>query len=111
MNVLSVRKGYQPMYGTVARMRAKPGAESQLAEQMRIFEEAHVEGAVGSYIYRMDNDPTEYWLAVIFSSKEAYVANANAPSRTPATASYSRSWMGRPNGTMARLCMYPNPAN
>lgn len=67
------------MYGTIARMRAKPGAESQLAEQMRIFEAAHIAGAVGSYIYRMDSDPNEYWLAVIFTSKESYVANANAP--------------------------------
>jgi len=79
MNVLSVGKGYRPMYGTIARMRAKPGSESQLAEQMRVYEEAHVAGAVGSYIYRMDSDPSEYWLAVIFSSKEAYVANANSP--------------------------------
>lgn len=67
------------MYGTVARMRAKPGVEAQLAEQMRIFEQAHVEGALGSYVYQMDNDPSEYWLAVIFTSKEAYVANAQSP--------------------------------
>jgi quinol monooxygenase YgiN len=67
------------MYGTVARMRAKPGFEAQLAEQMRAFEEAHVEGAVGSYVYRMDNDPAEYYLIAIFSSKDAYVANANSP--------------------------------
>jgi quinol monooxygenase YgiN len=67
------------MYGTIARMKAKPGAEAQLGEQMRIFEQAHVEGAVGSYVYRMDSDPTEYYLAVVFTSKEAYVANANAP--------------------------------
>lgn len=67
------------MYGTIARMKAKPGAEAQLAEQMRAFEAAHVAGAVGSYVYRMDNDPAEYYLTVIFSSKETYVANANSP--------------------------------
>lgn len=67
------------MYGTVARMKAKPGAEAALADQLRAFEEAHVNGAVGSYIYRMDNDPSEYYLAVIFTSKETYVANANSP--------------------------------
>lgn len=67
------------MYGTVARMKAKPGAEAQLGEQMRIFEQAHVDGAVGSYVYQMDSDPNEYYLAVIFTSKEAYVANASAP--------------------------------
>ena len=67
------------MYGTVARMKAKPGAEAQLGEQMRIFEQAPIDGVVGSYVYRMDSDPNEYYLAVIFTSKEAYVANANAP--------------------------------
>jgi quinol monooxygenase YgiN len=67
------------MYGTVARMRAKPGVEAQLAEQMRMFEEAHVEGSVSSYVYQTDSDPNEYYLAVVFTSKEAYVANANSP--------------------------------
>ena len=67
------------MYGTVARMRAKPGAEAQLAEQMRVYEGARIPGAVISYVYRMDNDPSEYYLAVIFSDKDAYVANANSP--------------------------------
>ncbi len=67
------------MYGTVARMRAKPGVETQLAEQMRQFEQAHVEGSLGSYVYQMDSDPAEYYLAVIFTSKEAYMANAGSP--------------------------------
>src|SRR5437870_6229870 len=67
------------MYGTVARFRAKPGMEDKLGEQMRVFEEAHVPGAVMTTIYRMDNDPNEYYMAVIFDSKESYFANANSP--------------------------------
>ncbi|HEX6541696.1 MAG TPA: antibiotic biosynthesis monooxygenase [Ktedonobacterales bacterium] len=67
------------MYGTVARMRAKPGVGAQLAEEMRSYEEAHIEGAVASYVYQMDNDPSECWLAVVFTNKEAYFANANSP--------------------------------
>jgi quinol monooxygenase YgiN len=67
------------MYGTVARMRAKPGVEAQLADQMRAFEQAHVPGSVVTYVYRMDADPNEYYLAVVFSDKAAYVANANSP--------------------------------
>ena len=67
------------MYGTVARMRAKPGAESQLTEVMRAYEQAQVAGSVASYVYRMDNDSSEYYLAVIFTDKDAYVANANSP--------------------------------
>ena len=35
-------------------------------------------GFVGAYVYRRDADPQEYYLAVVFESKAAYVANANA---------------------------------
>jgi hypothetical protein len=31
------------------------------------------------YIYQMDKDPNEFYMAVIFESREAYVANANSP--------------------------------
>lgn len=67
------------MYGTVARMRAKPGMQPQLADQMREFEAAHVPGTRAVYIYRMDANPNEYYIAVVFDSREAYVANANSP--------------------------------
>ena len=48
------------MYGTIARMRAKPGTEDRLRAEMERFEEARVPGALGVYIYRMDADPQEY---------------------------------------------------
>ena len=71
------------MYGTVARMRVKPGMEGQfrqlLEEQARAFEAGHVAGFVASYSYRMDADPNEYYLAAVFASKEAYWANAQNP--------------------------------
>jgi heme-degrading monooxygenase HmoA len=67
------------VYGTVARFRLKPGSEAELFARVREFEAARVPGFVGNYIYRMDADPHEYYLAVVFESKEAYVANANSP--------------------------------
>ncbi|MBI4497396.1 MAG: antibiotic biosynthesis monooxygenase [Chloroflexi bacterium] len=67
------------MYGTVARFRLKPGMESRLVEQIQEFERLKVPGAVGVSIYRMDADPSEYSIAVVFESKEAYFANANSP--------------------------------
>ncbi|MFL5693089.1 MAG: antibiotic biosynthesis monooxygenase family protein [Ktedonobacteraceae bacterium] len=67
------------MYGTIARYRLKPGAEAQLEEQSRIFQAAKVPGFIGTYIYRMDADQHEYYLAVLFTSKEAYMANARSP--------------------------------
>lgn len=67
------------MYGTVARMRITPGAESQLEQQFREFESLKVPGFVTTYVYRMDADPQTYYLAVVFDSKAAYEANAHSP--------------------------------
>lgn len=66
------------MYGTVARLRVKPGAADKLFAQSREFEAAHVNGFVKSYAYRMDTDPNEYILVVIFTSRETYMANAQS---------------------------------
>ena len=38
-----------------------------------------IPGMVANYAYRMDADPQEYYLAVIFESKEAYHTNAQSP--------------------------------
>lgn len=67
------------MYGTVARMRAKPGAVEKLAEILRGYEGLRVPGYRGRYAYQMDDDPNTLYLAVIFESKEAYCANAESP--------------------------------
>jgi quinol monooxygenase YgiN len=65
------------MYGTVARMRIKAGSEQQLLEMNRAV--GAPKGIVAEYLYRMDSDPTEYYLVVVFESKEAYDANAARP--------------------------------
>jgi quinol monooxygenase YgiN len=67
------------MYGTVARMKAKPGTGELLAEMGRQFHEDRPEGMVGTWVYQMDADPDEYILAVAFESREAYRANADSP--------------------------------
>ncbi len=67
------------MYGTVARLRIKPGMEEQLLEFDRQEQTLNIPGFIGEYVYRMDADPSVYYLAVVFESKEAYVANANSP--------------------------------
>lgn len=67
------------MYGTVAHCRAKPGTQKQLMDHVREFEAAHVPGAVAMYIYRMDADANEYYLAIVFENKGAYLANAMSP--------------------------------
>jgi quinol monooxygenase YgiN len=71
------------MYGTIGRFRIKPGMEAQFRQliesQGRPFESGQVTGFVESLAYRMDADPHEYYLAAVFSSKEAYLANADSP--------------------------------
>jgi quinol monooxygenase YgiN len=67
------------MYGTVARMRLKPGMEERLLAFDREEQARRIPGFVGEYIYRMDDDPSVFYLAVAFESKEAYRANAASP--------------------------------
>lgn len=67
------------MYGTVARMRAKPGMEQRLHDLMRRVVERSIPGYKTTYIYRMDADSSIYMMAVVFENRETYVANANSP--------------------------------
>ena len=67
------------MYGTIARFRVKQGAEAQLVQIQHEFEALNVPGYVRSSVYRMDADPGQYYLTVVFDSKESYRANAESP--------------------------------
>ena len=60
-------------------MRLKPGSEERMKALMAEYEGTKVEGFKGQVVYRSDRDPNEYWLAVVFESKEAYLANAGSP--------------------------------
>ncbi len=66
------------MYGTVERMRIKPGKEADL---LAMNEEgtSDVQGMVFQHVYRLDAAENEYMLVVGFTNKEAYVANAHSP--------------------------------
>lgn len=66
------------MYGTVAKMRIKPGAEDEL-RKLSGEDAAQIKGFVFEHVFRMDSDPLEYWLVVGFESKAAYEANAASP--------------------------------
>jgi hypothetical protein len=63
------------MYGTVAKVTAKPGALEALR---KMVDERRRVGHLGTFVYQSDHDPNEYWLAVLFESKEAYIANADS---------------------------------
>ncbi len=67
------------MYGTVAHARIRAGAEDRMMAMMREFAKLNVPGYRATYVYRMDADPREIYMAVVFDSKEAYDRNADSP--------------------------------
>lgn len=67
------------MYGTVARVRVKPGGGSGLLQLLREFESLNVPGFVNTYLYSTDADPNELYMTVIFENKDTYWANARSP--------------------------------
>lgn len=69
------------MYGTIARLRLKPGMEAQFSEVWQEIKTNPPLGHVSFYVYQMDADPNEYYVAVVFESKAAYHANAGSPSQ------------------------------
>src|SRR5215211_3999540 len=70
--------GRNTMYGTIARMQVKPGAEAELMALSKEME-GKIPGHQGTYVYRSDNEPNVYWLAVAFTDKAAYTKNAQSP--------------------------------
>ena len=66
------------MYGTVARIRMKPGTEAQLRE-IESESASEIPGFVFQHTFRMDDDPNEYFMVVGFTDKDAYVRNAESP--------------------------------
>ena len=66
------------MYGTVAKLRVKPGGLDKL-RKWSPEEDERASGAVAVYAFQMDDDPNEVYTVAVFESKEAYVANAESP--------------------------------
>lgn len=67
------------MFGTVARMRVKPGKLADLKALMDNDEPRGVDGYVSTVFYQSSDDPDEIWLAVVFRDRASYNANADSP--------------------------------
>lgn len=65
------------MYGTIARLRVKPGTD--LSQLEGDFARRNVPGHVATYVWRLDADPQVAMIVTMFESKAAYFANANSP--------------------------------
>lgn len=77
------------MFGTVARIRIKPGHEDDLARIAGEITATNPPGFVTNYVLRSKDDPQERWLIAIFESEQAYYDNASRPETN---AQYER-WM------------------
>jgi quinol monooxygenase YgiN len=67
------------MFGTIARMKFKPGAYEKMQDVMKGFEERQVKGFLFNTVYRSKSDPDEVWLVVGFEDEASYRANAADP--------------------------------
>jgi heme-degrading monooxygenase HmoA len=70
------------MYGTMARVRLKPGQEQALEEIGRSWLEERapqVDGFIADYILAPDGRPDERLMLVVFDSRESYLKNARDP--------------------------------
>jgi quinol monooxygenase YgiN len=72
------------MYGTIAHNRLKPGKAEEFARFLQEGDatEGADEGFVAVFIYRMDSDPDEIWVAAVAESKEAWRARSASPEQT-----------------------------
>ena len=72
------------MYGTLFRMRAKPGqvtaARDLVAEWNRNFRPNN-KGAVGAYLMSTEADPEALIGVAFFTDKECYLDNAKSPAQ------------------------------
>ena len=70
------------MFGTVARFWFEPGKEEQAFQMLEEWwnsDRRKTIGAVSETVYRRTSDPSEYIVAVVFESREAYESNAASP--------------------------------
>ena len=64
------------MYGTVAKMKLKPGAEDKI---MTMMEGVTPEGHVATYVFKSDADPNVHFVTTVYESKSAYKKFADSP--------------------------------
>jgi heme-degrading monooxygenase HmoA len=69
----------EAVYGTIARMMLKPGAEERMRSLTAEYDDLKIPGFKGELVFRSDRDPNEFFLVAAFESKAAYEANARSP--------------------------------
>jgi heme-degrading monooxygenase HmoA len=84
------------MFGTIARVRVKPGHEAELERLSAEVADANPPGWVRSYVMRSKDDPQERWIVAIFESEQAYYDNASRPETAAQYEGWSAAVEGAP---------------
>ncbi|MEO8744054.1 MAG: antibiotic biosynthesis monooxygenase [Candidatus Dormiibacterota bacterium] len=66
------------MYGTIAKMKLKPGAEDKMMQAMEGADDGR-EGHVATFVFKSDADPNVHFVTTVFESKGAYKKFADSP--------------------------------
>ncbi len=64
------------MYGTVAKMKLKPGAEDKMMQSM---EGVQPEGHVATFVFKSDADPNVHYVTTVFENRSVYKKFADSP--------------------------------
>lgn len=70
------------MYGTIYRIKVKPGKLAQVLNQFKSWETTQLPqatGVIASYHLQLDSNPDELLNVAIFDSEENYRKNAQVP--------------------------------
>lgn len=99
------------MYGTIGRMRAKPGQVQAIVDLMREWDEKmrpKVDGAIGGLLSRSDDDPDQLTMVAVFRDKKSYFANADNPEQDAWYQRVAKSFDGDPSWTDGEI-VYASP--
>ena len=72
------------MYGTIFRMKVKPGKRRELLAAFEKWEKERkpkVSGVIASLVLKTDKAPDEFFGVAVFTDKASYTANANDPAQ------------------------------
>ena len=83
------------LYGTIAKMKLKPGAEEKMMQSME-GSDAGREGHVATYVFKSDADPNVHFVTTVFENKAAYKKFADSPEQDKRFRQMSEMLAGEP---------------
>jgi quinol monooxygenase YgiN len=73
------REMEETMYGSVMRVKVKPGHLEKLMKAGNGGEGRSEDGMGSVFVFQMDSDPNELFMVAVAESEEAYRANSERP--------------------------------